>query len=251
MPAPQRPVPPEAPIWARAEQRPTRPPLSRERIVAAAIAIADSEGLDAVSVRRIAAQLDARPMSLYAHVTSKDDLLELMHDHVMGDALLGDVPEDWREGLRAIARRTREVALRHPWMIATISDAPRFGPNTLRHADESAGAVRALDLDDTAKRALLTAVDTFTHGLVMMELAGTIRRRVDPDVDRPRRAAGADYVREQIATGAYPHLAAFDLAELTAAGDAGAVFEQGLTWLLAGVDATLVRRDDDGRTAPA
>lgn len=241
MSPPHRSAPPVAPVWVRAEQRPVKEPLSRDRIVAAAVAIADADGLDAVSVRRIAAQLQARPMSLYAHVSSKEDLLELMHDHVVGDALLGDVPEDWKEGLRMIARSTREVALRHPWMIATSGDAPRFGPNTLRHADESAGAVRSLDLSDATKRALLIAVDTYTMGHVMMELAGSIRRRPDREVEQARRAATAHYVRREVAAGAYPHLATFDVDELVTAGDAGAHFEQGLDWLLTGVEATLPR----------
>lgn len=242
MPPPARQSEGEAPVWARSAERPVKQPLSRDRIVAAAVEIADADGLDAVSFRRIAARLDARPMSLYAHVSSKDDLLELMHDHVLGEALLGELPDDWRQSLRLLARRTREVALRHPWMIATSSDAVRFGPNALRHADESAGAVRELEADDVTKRALLIAVDTYTSGHVMMELAGSIRRRVDPQVEDARRAATADYVRSEVAGGAYPHLAGFDVDDLVTPADTAAAFEQGLGWLLAGAQAELAQR---------
>ena len=80
--------------------------LKREAIVSAAVAIADREGLAAVSIRRVAAELGIRPMSIYTHVASKDDLVDLMLDQVIAEALVPEpLPEDWREALRQLAHR--------------------------------------------------------------------------------------------------------------------------------------------------
>src|SRR5690242_20314802 len=93
--------------------------LTRDAIVAAAIEIADEEGIEAVSIRRIATKLESRPMSLYSHIEHKGELIELMIDEVIGEAVLpGEVPDDWREALRQIAQRTRAAARAHPWSIA-------------------------------------------------------------------------------------------------------------------------------------
>jgi AcrR family transcriptional regulator len=225
-----------APLWLRDTEPADPDRLTRERIVETAIALADAEGLEAVSIRRIAAELKARPMSLYAHIESKDDLLDLMHDHVVGEALLGDVPGEWSEALRAIARRTREVTLRHAWVIELFGRRPRVGPNTLRHGDESAAAVAGLNADRATKRALLFAIDTFTIGHATLERSGVLGDR-EHSADWER--ALADYVERQVATGELPHLAGLDISELIDLGDATAAFEQGLDWLLAGAAAQL------------
>src|SRR6188472_3619062 len=92
--------------------------LNRAAIVRAAIAIADAEGLDAVSIRRVAAVLDARPMSLYTHVASKDDLVDLMVDEAIADVLLPEpLPTDWREAMRAIAAQSYRAFRAHPWAL--------------------------------------------------------------------------------------------------------------------------------------
>src|ERR1700760_1242883 len=123
-------------IWSRGEAESAGPqPLSRETIVAAAIEIADTEGLEAGSIRRLATKLGARAMSLYSHIERKGDLIDLMVDEVMGGAILPDGPplDDWREGLRQIAQRTRESTRAHPWMIAAAFRRPFLRPHALRH----------------------------------------------------------------------------------------------------------------------
>src|SRR4051795_8196689 len=90
--------------------------LSREAIVAAAVEIADEEGLEAVSIRRIATKLETRPISLYSHIETKEELIDLMMDEVIGEVVLpGELPADWREALRRIAQATRAAARAHPW----------------------------------------------------------------------------------------------------------------------------------------
>jgi AcrR family transcriptional regulator len=224
------------PLWLREAATDDPDRLTRDRIVATAIELADAEGLEAVSIRRIATELSARPMSLYAHIGSKDDLLDLMHDRVVGEALLGEVPDDWREALRAIARTTRAVTLRHPWVIEVFGRRPRIGPNTLRHGDESAAAVAGLDAEPAAKRALLLAVDTYTIGHVTLERSGALGPR---EADEEWRRALAEYVEREVARGELPHLAELDVRELIERGEGATAFEQGLEWLLAGATAQL------------
>jgi len=203
------------------------------------MAVADDEGLDAVSIRRIASELNARPMSLYGHINSKDDLLELMHDAAVEETLVGDVPSDWREALRMLARYNRAAALRHPWLLATRDTGCSIGPASLKRMDESAAAVRGLNADSAMLRALVLAVDTFTLGHVRAELSGGIRRRATEAVNTARRKATTDYVQTQIDAGKLPSLADTGFSELLYNDDSATSFELGLDWLLAGAAASL------------
>ncbi|HTR75720.1 MAG TPA: TetR/AcrR family transcriptional regulator C-terminal domain-containing protein [Solirubrobacterales bacterium] len=228
-------------IWARDDKAATGPqPLSREAIVKAAIEIADTEGLEAVSIRRLATKLDARPMSLYSHIEKKGDLIDLMVDEVMGGALLpGPLPDDWRVGLRQIARRTRESTRAHPWMIAAAFRRPFLGPNALSHIDQSLAAVASLPMTPERKRSVLLAVDTYTLGFVRWEVLS--RKRDDsscagiPD-DGLTTAEIDAYIKQQVATGKYPHLAELAGKKLSF-GVKADKFEVGLDWLLAGIEA--------------
>jgi AcrR family transcriptional regulator len=230
------------PVWARGEQE-RRPRLTREAIVTAAIELADEEGLAAVSIRRVAAKLDTRPMGLYSHFERKDDLLDLMLDAIIGDALAGDeLPADWRGALRTIARRTRATLLRHPWILGAIALRPQVGPNRVRHVEESAAAVASLDVDPARKRALLVAVDTFVIGSVTFEVAvGEAERREGAEPGEFRRVSG-EYLRRVLRSGEFPELADPELrAEELLLGEED-VFESGLDWLLAGFEASLTPR---------
>lgn len=162
-------------------------------------------------------------MSLYAYIDSKDDLLELMHDAVVEETLVGEVPSDWREALRMLARHNRAAALRHPWLLATRDTGCPIGPASLKHMDESAAAVRGLNAESAVRRALILAVDTFAFGHVMAELSGGIRRRATEAVD----------------AGKLPHLADTGFPELLYNDDSEASFELGLDRLLAGAAGSL------------
>ena len=232
-------------IWARddAQAAASPQPLSREAIVAAAIEIADADGLEAVSIRRLATKLKARPMSLYSHIERKGDLIDLMVDEVIGGFILPDGPpvDDWREGLRQIAQHTRETARAHPWMIATSFRRPFIGPNALRHIDQSLGAVSSLPLTPERKRAVLLAVDTYTLGFARWEVKGTKAGgpACEGIVDGGPTAEDIDaYLAEQAASGKYPHLAEIAKEDLTL-GVKAEGFEVGLEWLLAGIAAEI------------
>lgn len=168
--------------WQEAEP-PRAGVLTRARVVAAALALADSEGLDAVSIRRVAADLGARPMSLYTHIASKDDLVALMLDAVSGELLVpGELPDDWREALRAIARRSHAAYLAHPWMLHALGRGPRVGPNLLRRAEQSAAAVAGLGAPPADAWTALTIVHEWTMGHALHTLTlhadGQLRDRL-------------------------------------------------------------------------
>src|SRR5271155_1852298 len=109
-------------IWLRAEPGTRRPGHSRQQIAEVAVRIADDEGFDAVSMRRIAHELGAGTMTLYHYVLNKEELVMLMNDRVMGEILVPDdeLPADWRAALTAIARRSRRAFERHRWMLDSI-----------------------------------------------------------------------------------------------------------------------------------
>jgi AcrR family transcriptional regulator len=223
--------------WNReTESRPTG--LSRDAIVAAAVEIADEDGLEAVSIRRIATKLETRPMSLYTHIETKDELIDLMVDEVMGETHLpGAVPDDWRVALREIAQRTRAAARAHPWMIAVAFRRPLLGPKALRHVDQSLAAVSTLEMPFARKRAVLLSVDTYTLGYVRWEVLSPHAKCGGwGGEDLPSHEQIDAYLREQAAGGEYPHLAAVAGGDLTL-GVKAESFDDGLDWLLAGIAA--------------
>jgi AcrR family transcriptional regulator len=131
-------------IWMRPE-RPAygpKPAYSRAQITEAAIRIADSEGLEAATMRRIAAEIGAGAMSLYRYVPSRDDLIELVADRLQGEIDVEGMPSgDWRADLTRYANGLRAMWLRHPWIATVQRSLPGFGPNKLRLIERAMGAL--------------------------------------------------------------------------------------------------------------
>jgi AcrR family transcriptional regulator len=226
----------QTPIWAHPEPGDRRPRFTRERIASAALAIADAEGFDAVSMRRVAAKLGAGTMTLYHYVRTKDDLIALMDDALMGEVLFPDrdMPSDWRAALTAIARRTRVVFVRHPWALVSMLGAPP-GPNAMRHFEQCLAAIASTPLDRIGKLELLALVDDFVFGHALRASEGRARAR-------PRGKAFLEFLRRQFESGYYPQTAALfgdwspQEAEAQVVGPAGEErrFEWGLQALLDG-----------------
>jgi AcrR family transcriptional regulator len=206
--------------------------LSREVIVDAAIKVADAEGLDAASIRRVAARLGVRPMSLYTHIERKDDLLALMADQASAEALIGPgMPDGWRQALTAIAWRSRQVALRHPWVVDIAASNVALGPNGLRHLEESLTAIRELGLAPRAAFDVLTAVDKFVLGHLNFEALDVQARLGDLTTQ--------GYVGALLASGEFPELSRALPALTTVTPASPDAFERGLTWLLDGIEASV------------
>ena len=123
--------------------------LSPEAIVETAIRLADAEGLEAVSIRRVAAELDARAMSLYDHFASKRELLASMADEVVGEMLASrPLPTGWREAVAVSARTMYAAYASHPWAIFVTAERPPPGPNGVKIAKQMARALATLPLED-------------------------------------------------------------------------------------------------------
>ncbi len=193
-------------IWLRPEPNDRRPRFNREQITAAVLKIADNEGFEAVTMKRVAAELDCATMTLYYYVRSKADIVALMHDAILAEILLPELPPDWRDAVSAIARRTRDVLLAHPWSVASLNDA-RFGPNAMLHMEQSLAALDALDLDPHEKLAFWAIVDDYVFGSALHTaeaLARVAAAKENPALITDAMAFG----RQQIATGVFPRLAA-------------------------------------------
>jgi AcrR family transcriptional regulator len=238
--SPVPPSPDTRPIWVRPEPGTRRARFSREQIAAAALAIADAEGFEAVSMRRIAAELGAGTMSLYRYISAKDDLMALMDDALIGEFLVpeGELPADWRAAVTLIARQTRAAFLRHPWAVVALQGRGAagqdgsFGPNGLRHFEQSLAALDGAPLDIAAKLELLTIVDDYVMGSVLRagEMQG--RNQIDPEAAAPVM----EFITAQLATGEFPRISALSqdpaAAALTEPGRVEARFERGLALLI-------------------
>jgi AcrR family transcriptional regulator len=230
---------PRPPIWAREQPRGRGPAaaLSRDQIADTALAIADREGIDAVSIRRLARELRSGAMSLYHYFDTRDELLELMADRIAAEMVVPDLPADWREALRAIAEHSRRAFSRHPWLHSALHDRMRVTPNLMRHIEQSAQAIQPLfeaGHDPAVLSTLVAAVDDYTVGYTIREGIA-----VGPE-ERARGIVEAfqePYIQALLDSGEFPLLSRFveeggELPETQR-------FEQGLDWLLDGFAAKL------------
>jgi AcrR family transcriptional regulator len=221
-------------IWERPEptERRRPSPLSRERIVRAAIDLADADGLDAVSLRKVAGALDAGPMRLYRYVDTKDELLELMVDTVYGE-IPPPTGSTWGDVLRSIATGVREAALRHEWFADLLGGRPRFGPATLAHTEATLTALRTTGLDLDTMSAALEALNVFLVGAVRKEVTERRAERASGLDKYQWQHATAPYVTRMFATGNYPALEEWvhDAPHRSAAE----IFDLGLTYLIDGI----------------
>jgi AcrR family transcriptional regulator len=225
-------------VWDRVpEEKQRRERPTRDAVVTAAVALADAEGLEAVSIRRVAAALGTRPMGLYAFFDRKDDLIDLMADAVLDGTVLPELPPGWREGLSALARATRDVSLAHPWLAAATGTRVQLGPHAMRHFEQSLQAVSGLAVSPARKLAILRAVDTYALGHVQISLAQHETLRREGLTPGQWQASAGGYLARLAASGDYPNLAAFGADAVLQDQDEEAAFETGLNWLLNGIAA--------------
>ena len=225
-------------VWMRDRERGGRPVLSEEKIVRAAIQLADAEGIDALSMRRVAAEIGSGTTSLYRHITNKDELLELMIDMVYGEKPLPEQPgDDWRAELATLARGFRTALLRHPWLAQQASRRPALGPNVIKKTDHALGVVGKVTDDATQAGMVVSAVNTYVLGSVATELAELEAQRSTGMTEDEWRDSVGTYVRHVVDSGRYPH---FNRRILEADDpDAESRFEFGLACLLTGLATAL------------
>ena len=177
-----------------------------------AVAAADAEGTAAVSMRRIAKELQVGVMSLYWHVESKEELHRLMLETVQAEITAAEPSGDWRADLSVYARNTRAAIHRHPWAIDYIGGGPPSGPNDARNADRLIAALDGLGLDVRATTWALMTISTYVMGAALREIQElrwhraaeeTMSAMAEADVAE----AFAEFDRRVRGSGRYPHLA--------------------------------------------
>jgi AcrR family transcriptional regulator len=159
-------------VWAREQREQTQPALSRESIVREAIAMLDGDGVDALSMRKLGARLNAGATSLYRHVTTKDELMELALDEVAGEIAVPSADgTDWRADITAAAQSIRTTALRHPWLASVLGQAglAYLGPKLMAVSEGLAALFSEAGFPDPSSA--IDAVMSFVIGMSSTEAA--------------------------------------------------------------------------------
>jgi AcrR family transcriptional regulator len=214
------------PPWQRVPRRDSgrrRDPITQEAIVEAAIRVLDSEGLDGLSMRRVGEELDTGAASLYWHVGSKDGLLDLIFDRVIGEQEVPDPePERWREQVKEVARTMRATILRHRDIVRLSIGRIAMGPNALRYSERLLAILRAGGVPDELAVAGHQLMFSVVNGFTMDETGGN----GDSPADRPPADEAAAMARDYIASlprASFPNLV--DLADHFALSDDDQRFE--------------------------
>jgi AcrR family transcriptional regulator len=169
--------------------------LSRDAIVRKALEVLDEHGLAKLSMRKLAAELGAAPMSLYWHVPTKDALLELCLDAVYGEFAHPEPGADWETALRGMMHSLRHLALKHPWWVRNIGEFVTIGPNAVAMSDAMLGSMRAAGLSLVEAARSVSSVSSYVIGFAIAEVNYSGSGRMDgapPDL-----AKIADLYRDQ------------------------------------------------------
>ncbi len=204
--------------------------LSRARVVDAAIAYADAHGLAALSMRKLGQQLGVEAMSLYNHVSNKDDLLDALVDAVVEEITLPVIGgSDWRQEMRGRSLSAHEVLCRHPWATKLLVSRANVGPATLAYTNASIGCLRLAGFSYALADHALNAIDSYVYGFTLQHLNFPFQ----PD----EYAAAAEEYLPHIDEGAYPFLVGLAREVIAGTHDGINRIHLGLDVLLDGLEA--------------
>ncbi|WP_280250853.1 TetR/AcrR family transcriptional regulator [Nocardia abscessus] len=237
-------------LWG-AGPRPSRGPkpgLSLDRIVDAAIAVADGEGLGAVTMRRVATELGTGTMSLYRYLPGKAELLDLMLDRVQAPIDgLGDRLDGWRGALETLAYESLAMYRRHPWLIGVNQSRPVLGPGAMEGMENVLGAIRPMGLPDRELVSVVIMVSGYVLGAARTQLYEQEAERVSGLTDAEFWQAQIPKLEQAMASGRYPVMAA--LSD-DAFGPDFDHFGFGLQRILDGLEHYVTHRDRATSLAP-
>ncbi|HEV3460480.1 MAG TPA: TetR/AcrR family transcriptional regulator C-terminal domain-containing protein [Candidatus Dormibacteraeota bacterium] len=218
----------------RQEKR--RAALTRERILQAAISLADRDGIESLSMRKLGQELGVEAMSLYNHVRNKVDMLDGMVDEVFSEIVLPAGGTDWRTAMRERAISARQALLRHPWAIGLMESRATPGPATLRHHDAVLGSLRKAGFSVDLTAHAYSILDGYIYGFTLTELTLPF-----PKSGGVAEMAGS--MLEGFRPGEYPYLAEMAVDRAMKPGyNYGDEFEYGLDLILDGI--TRVKRPE-------
>jgi AcrR family transcriptional regulator len=227
------------PVSERPEER---APLSRERVLRGAVAVADAAGIGSLTMRSLAQELGVKPMSLYHHVANKDEILDGIVDRVFSEIELPSAGGDWRSEMRRRAISARAVLRCHPWAIGLLESRTTPGPATLRHHDAMIGTLRGAGFSVEMTAHAYALIDSYVYGFALQEAALPF--------DGPETVAEvAEPFVQRVPADEYPHL--FEMATeyvLQPGYDYGNEFEFGLGVIL---DALTRSIPDNGGERPS
>jgi len=203
-----------------------RPPLSRERVLRGAVAVADAGGLGTLTIRSLAHQLGVKPMSVYHHVANKDEILDGIVDLVFSEIELPSADGDWRSQMRRRAVSARRVLSRHPWAIGLMESRTTPGPATLRHHDAIIATLRKAGFSVEMTAHAYALLDSYVYGFALQEAALPFKG--------PNTVADvAEPIMQRFPPDDYPHLAEMATEHVLKPGyDFGDEFEFGLNVIL-------------------
>lgn len=204
--------------------------LSRERIVSAALAIADRGGLPGLTIRSLATELGAKPMSVYYYVASKDELLDHLVDAVFAEIELPDPAGEWREQMHRRAASARSVLRRHRWAIGLLESRTSPGPATLRHHDTVLACLRQAGFSLALTAHAYALLDSFIYGFALQEASL-------PFEGTDSVGEVAEPIMELMESGAYPSMVEMATDYYLKPGyDFGDEFAWGLDLILDGLE---------------
>lgn len=214
-----------------------REPLSRERVLTGALAVADAEGVGSLTMRLLAEHLGVKPMALYHHVANKSEIVDGIVDRVFSEIELPSIGGAWRPEMARRARSARHVLRRHPWSIPLLQSRIHPGPATLRHHDTVIGTLRAAGFSVPMTAHAYALLDAYIFGFALSEAALPIH---GPDTDTDTVAEVAESIMSQFLAEDYPHLSEFSTEHVLKPDyDYGQEFDFGLELVLDGLARSL------------
>ena len=211
----------------------SRTPLSRQRVLQAAVALADQGGVGSLSMRRLAHELGVEAMSLYHHVANKDDILDGIVDIVFSEIELPSGDADWKAAMRQRAISVREALLRHPWATGLMESRSTPGPETLRHHDAVLGILRNAGFSVELAAHAYSLLDSYIYGFALQETNLPFKTSEE-------LAAVGETILGHLSADEYPHFTEMAVEHALQPGyDYGNEYLSGLDLILDGLDRAL------------
>ena len=209
-----------------------RTPLSRERVLRAAIVLADTGGIESLTMRRLGLELRVEAMSLYNHVADKDDILDGIADLVFSEIAVPSDRAGWKTAMRQRAISARGALLRHPWASSLMQSRTKPGPATLRHHDAVIGSLRRGGFSVDMAAHAFSVLDSYIYGFAQQR--GNLTFTTSKEA-----AVVAENILQQLPADEYPHLAEMIIEHAMTPGyDYAQEFEFGLDLILDGLESS-------------
>jgi AcrR family transcriptional regulator len=207
--------------------------LTRERVLRGALSVADARGLGSLTIRSLAQELGVKPMSVYHHVASKEEILDALVDMVFSEIQLPIPGREWRSELRSRADSARRILARHRWAIGLLESRRRPGPANLRHHDTVIATLREAGFSAEMTAHAYALIDSYVYGFALQEAALPFEGRDSVgDVAEP--------IMELMGAGEYPHLVDMATSYYLRPGyDFADEFRFGLELILDGLERSL------------